>query len=96
MLQNAAASVLAAVEDESPPQILYQLYYEQMEGSSRLESDGLVLRLPGHSHSLSFDDSMLGPVQQAWKIIMGEAADEDTYMAFVDREAADEDNELYD
>lgn len=45
-----------------------------------------VLRLPPTSLKVQFDDRILAEVKRAWKTIMGDAADEKTFMVFEDRE----------
>lgn len=78
------------------PQILYQLYYEQISGANNtVTGEGRIHRLPVPPVSLTFDDAILEPVQQVWQKIMPQATeDEDVqYMIFADREGVgDEDD----
>lgn len=83
------------------PRNLYQLYYEQKANkatTASLSEARLVLNFPNPSVSLTLDDAILGPVQQAWRKVMGDAANgEDVqYMVFADREGmdAEEDDEF--
>ncbi|KAF3765059.1 hypothetical protein M406DRAFT_278760 [Cryphonectria parasitica EP155] len=98
LLENTITSLLSALAPEhgTAPHSLYQLYYEQKASTnSTIIDDGQVLDFPTTPASLSFDDGILGPVQQVWRKVLGEAAqDEDVhYMVFADREGVgDEDD----
>lgn len=84
-------------EDGSLPQCLYQVYYEQQQSDgSTLAAEGRILDLPPPSVMLTFDDATLGPVQEAWRGIMGKAAEEDDvqYMVFTDREGVGEEDDF--
>lgn len=52
-------------------------------------TDGNVVQLPAPSLSLTFDDSVLETVRQAWKQVIGSEAEDQEYMVFSDREPAD-------
>lgn len=82
-------------QDGTQPRCLYRLYYEQKADTERaLAIEGRVLGFSPSPVSLTFDDAILTPVQEAWKQVIGEASEEDSvdYMNFVDREGVgDED-----
>jgi hypothetical protein len=86
---------LSAVIPGQAPQVLYKLQYDQLAGSQSLQSDTSVFTFPAPFSSLSFDDSTLQAVHEAWKKIMGEAAVEADYMTFTDREGALDDDDVY-
>jgi hypothetical protein len=54
-----------------------------------------VFTFPTRSSPLSFDDSVLEPVREVWKKMMGDAAVEAEYMVFEDREGAVDDDDVY-
>ena len=90
LLQSALDSLLSALSNgDEAPKCLYQLYYQQSRGSSATDTDGHVLELPAPSLSLTFDDSVLETVREAWKAVMGSEAEDQDYMVFSDREPAD-------
>jgi len=95
LLERALNAFISATSDERAPQILYQLQYEQQSGSGASEVDGLVFTFPAPSSSLSFNDSVLEQVREAWKKVMGDAAVEAEYLTFTDREGAMDDDEVY-
>jgi hypothetical protein len=82
--------------DAGPPKCLYQLYYEQSQGNGRTEAQGQAFVFPAPSAALSFQDSTLSAVREAWKLVMGSASAEEEYMVFADREGAGDDDEIYD
>lgn len=98
LLEKTVTALLtaSAPEDGPLPQCLYQVYYEQQHSDGNtLAAEGRILDLPPPSVMLTFDDATLGPVQEAWRRIMGEAAEGDDvqYMVFTDREGVgDEDD----
>ncbi len=97
MLQQCLVSLLAAVDTELPPAPLYQLYYKQAVGSSEHKLLGHRFEFPLPSTDLAFDDALLGPVQEAWKTVMGTATGDEgiAYMSFQEREGVgDDDSEL--
>ncbi|KAK3336662.1 GDP dissociation inhibitor-domain-containing protein [Cercophora scortea] len=95
ILHRALESLLIALDGEQQrPESLYHLYYEQAGSSMKRQQDGLIFGFPPPSLSLSFDDATLGPVREAWKVVMGEAGAD--YMTFPDREGYVDDDEMYD
>ncbi|KAI0839580.1 GDP dissociation inhibitor-domain-containing protein [Hypoxylon sp. FL0890] len=101
-LESALDALLfAATPPDSPkPVCLYKLQYEQSlspRESSRTTSGNIsTFAFPSPSLNLAFDDSCLGAVEDAWKLVMGQDASENEYMVFQDREGVDDDNEVYD
>lgn len=98
LLEKTTTWLLAASASKgrSLPQCLYQLYYEQKSSTGgALAAEGHVLDFPPPSVSLTFTDTILDPVQEAWRRALGETAEEDDvqYMVFADREGVgDEDD----
>lgn len=89
----------------APVSCLYQLYYEQKSNRSSTKEavegqDPKFFDFPAPSVSLTFDDSTLEPVQQAWEKIMGsgepaEKQDDDVhFMVFADREGVGDDDDF--
>lgn len=95
ILQQALGAFLGVTSDDQAPQVLYQLQYEQLGGSEKIRTEGSILTLPSPSLSLALEDSILEPVREAWKMVMGDAAVEAEYMAFPDREGAAEEDDIY-
>jgi hypothetical protein len=95
ILDKALSSLLSAVsngQDVTP--LLYQLYYEQGDGTNALSIDGNIATFSSTSQSLAFDDSILDSVYEAWKFVNAGSEDTLEYMTFEDREAGSDD-ELY-
>jgi Rab proteins geranylgeranyltransferase component A len=88
VLHRALESFLQAISEEQIPRRLFELYYEQGRGSVESQADGLIFTLPNISPSLAFDDTALDPIKTAWGVAMGADATDTEYMAFLDREAA--------
>ncbi len=79
-----------------PP--LVELYYEQSAGTAKLEtSEQRFTTLGPMPPDLAFSDSTLDAVHEAWRLVMGSAAEKEDveYMKFPDRQGFDED-EAYD
>ncbi|KXX79250.1 Rab proteins geranylgeranyltransferase component A [Madurella mycetomatis] len=95
ILQKALGVFLGALGEGQSPEILYQLQYEQRDGARELRAEGSVITLPAPSFSLSFDDSTLEPIKEAWRRVMGNTAVDAEYMVFADRENAMDDDETY-
>lgn len=98
MLQQSIEPILAAVTSSSgasPPRCLWSLSYEQTRETSSTQFDGKIVTVPGVPLTLAFGDDTLDPVFEAWKVVMGEDADQESYMKFADREGmGDEDNDM--
>jgi hypothetical protein len=95
VLELALDAFVGVTGDDVAPQVLYKLQYEQLSGSDTSEVDGPVFTFHAPSTSLSFNDSTLEPVHEAWKKVMGDAAAESEYLSFEDREGAMEDDDVY-
>lgn len=97
MLQQSIEPILASVTSSSgasTPRCLWSLSYEQTRETSSTQIDGKVVTVPGVPLTLAFGDETLDPVFEAWKVVMGEDADPESYMKFADREGmGDEDND---
>jgi hypothetical protein len=95
ILNVALTALLQAVTPSANP--LYKLYYEQTTSARQSQVTSLrsaaVFEFPSPSLSLSFDDSSLDPVKEAWKLVMKDEASEDAYMVFEDREGMDDDDD---
>ncbi|KAH8677170.1 GDP dissociation inhibitor [Ilyonectria robusta] len=96
-LQKALSSLVATVQggdqaSQSSP-CIYQLFYNQCRSASSLVVDGNTATFPLPPVDLAFNDSVLDPVQEAWKMVLGGSNEEDVeYMKFEDREGGDEDD----
>ncbi|KAH6628373.1 GDP dissociation inhibitor-domain-containing protein [Chaetomium tenue] len=95
ILERALDAFVGVTSDDQPSQVLYQLQYEQLAGLDTFKAEGSIFTLPAPSPSLSFDDSVLGPVREGWEKVMGEAAAGAEYMVFEDREGAMDDDDVY-
>ncbi|KAK4151325.1 GDP dissociation inhibitor [Chaetomidium leptoderma] len=96
VLQQALDAFVGVTSDGHPTsQVLYQLQYEQLVGADTFGVEGPVFTLPGLSSSLSFSDSALEPVHEAWRKVMGDAAVDEEYLIFTDREGAMDDDDVY-
>lgn len=98
ILERCLTTLLTALDTEQTPRCLYQMYYEQSSAASELQVAGQILNLPPPSLALTFDDSTLEPVHQAWKVVMGATAEDadPEYMIFPDREGVSDDDDAYD
>ena len=91
-------ALLESVEEESKPEVLWTLQYSQrVSHSKRSEVEGFksevmtsVLLFPELHAGLSFDDSILDHVKEAWQKITGNV---DGFMEFEDRETGAYDDE---
>ncbi|KAH6651843.1 GDP dissociation inhibitor [Truncatella angustata] len=101
ILEKALGLLLhSSSADEQAPVSLYKLYYEQ-QGSAQAASTDTIGSVPKFSFpslpvDLALDDTSLDTVLEAWKVAMGDKAQEDEYMVFEDREGADaQDDDIY-
>ncbi|KAK4235874.1 GDP dissociation inhibitor [Achaetomium macrosporum] len=94
-LNLALDAFLGTITEGQAPSVLYRLQYEQLAGSQRSQSEASIFTFPAPFLSLSFNDSTLQPVHEAWKKVMGDAAVEADYMTFADREGAVDDDDVY-
>ncbi|KAK4140234.1 GDP dissociation inhibitor-domain-containing protein [Dichotomopilus funicola] len=95
ILNNALVGFISATSDAEPSPVLYRLQYEQLAGSDKSHIEGSVFNLPAPSASLSFDDTTLESVREAWAMVMGDDAGGAEYMVFEDREGAAEEDDGY-
>lgn len=96
LLQQSIRPILAAVtgdNDSSSARCLWSLSYEQSRETSSVQVDGKVVTVPGPPLDLALGDETLDPVFEAWKLVMGEEADQDSYMKFADREGMGDDDD---
>ncbi|KAE8450242.1 hypothetical protein EG329_006669 [Mollisiaceae sp. DMI_Dod_QoI] len=89
LLEAALNTLLATLEER--PTLLYKLYYEQQADAGSTGS-------PEASLDLAFNDGMLDDVESQWKTVMGDEAEQATFMRFEDREGMsnDDDDEVDD
>lgn len=87
-LNTLLTAASASVDDSTPPQVLYRLYYEQAEGPSSTSVDGRIVNMPCSSVALAFDDATLQSVRDAWDHLR--ESDDGDYMKFDDREGQDD------
>jgi hypothetical protein len=88
-----SADAPADAEGSEPGAVLFEMYYEQSRSStSNLASDASCA-LPSSSLDLSFDDSTLDGVEDAWRRIMGSPETESPYMVFETREQLGDDDD---
>jgi hypothetical protein len=95
VLERALDAFVSVTSDDEPFHVLYRLQYEQLAGLDTFKAEGSIFTLPATSPSLSFDDSVLGPVREGWEKVMGETAAGAEYMVFEDREGAMDDDDVY-
>ncbi|KAJ9623169.1 Rab proteins geranylgeranyltransferase component A [Taxawa tesnikishii (nom. ined.)] len=100
LLTHAVTALLDGVGEQPAPKVLWSLRYEQRFGvpSSVATNAGpdRIMKFAEGDLDLSFDDSVVDQVKEAWRRIMGDAAVEaGEFMQFQDRqaEAGDEDEE---
>ncbi|EAS30346.3 rab geranylgeranyl transferase escort protein [Coccidioides immitis RS] len=81
-------------------EVLWKMQFTQLGhlGTDILPKDGLagvdsqILVFPSPCLDLEFNDSMIDQVRHVWKDIMGADADENEFLVFENREAAEEEN----
>lgn len=102
LLASALDELLRITGEASQARILWNLRYEQhsphSRGQPRLENQKIYkqerfLKLPSPSMDLVFDDGVLDSVRWAWQKIMGEEADSDQFLVFLEREGQEEDDD---
>lgn len=102
LLNVAVNSVLQTFQQDPRPSVLWSLQYEQRSApsagitessTSPAQDEHHFLRFPTYPNGVAFDDSMLDTVKARWRQIMGDAADESTFMVFEDREAMAEEEQ---
>ncbi|KAK2590450.1 Rab proteins geranylgeranyltransferase component A [Conoideocrella luteorostrata] len=93
LLDTALRSLLAASSEFEPPKCLWRMQYEQMCGTGSFIVENNIGTFECITPDLSFNDSILEPVQQAWQVITGK--DDDEYMKFEDREGINDDDDAF-
>ena len=101
MLEAALTLLLSALgSGDTAPKMIWQLRYEQAVpdntlGATNDSQTGLFTFAPA-APELAFSDSLLDPVKDAWRAVLGAdaAAEADgSYMKFEDREGVADDDE---
>lgn len=102
LLEAALASLLAALasEDGTLPKPVWQMRYEQAApndntGASNDSETGLFTFAPA-APELAFKDTLLEPVKDAWRTVLGTEVTpemEEAYLKFEDREGVADDDE---
>ncbi|KAH6605174.1 Rab geranylgeranyl transferase escort protein [Trichoderma cornu-damae] len=98
-LEKALSSLLASLSpgDQEPPQLLYQLCYEQIGfDTPSVDIDGQSVVFSLLPLDLAFNDSALDPVRQAWEMVLPDATagEREEYLVFTDREGVDAEDEF--
>lgn len=92
LLNTAITSLLAAASGPEPAKCIWQLYYEQASGTGSFTTAGENIGVfDWLTSDLSFNDSLLEPVRDAWLFVTGRD-DIDNYMKFEDREGVTDDD----
>lgn len=95
LLGNALSSLLTVASKSHPAMSLWQMYYEQACGTSTLNVENNIGIFDRFTPDLAFNDSILGPVQQAWRRVVGSDAEDTNYMKFDDREGVDDEDDAF-
>jgi hypothetical protein len=102
LLSSAVEELLRITGEASHARVLWNLQYEQHSPHSRKHPQlqnqksykrERVLKLPSPSMDLVFDDGVLDSVRWAWQKIMGEEAESDHFLVFLEREDMEEDDD---
>lgn len=92
-LLKSADAPRADGEGSEQDAVLFELYYEQSRSSTSNLASKTSCALPPSSLDLSFDDSTLDGIEDAWRRIIGSPETESPYMVFETREQlGDEDD----
>lgn len=92
LLKSADAPRVDA-EGSEQDAVLFEMYYEQSRSSTSNLASNTSCGLPSSSLDLSFDDSTLDDVEDAWRRIMGSPETESPYMVFETREQLGDDDD---
>lgn len=98
VLRTALDSFLKAArstDSTPPPSWLYRLVYEQSIYAPKWAVSGRTLTLAPPKTAVAFEDDGLDNVLEAWKWVMGDEADEQSYLVFEAREGEDIDDDGY-
>lgn len=101
LLEAAINRLLDSFSDATgKPVVLWSLRFTQVGTANdasaspflykSTKSDQILYFAPT-SLDLAFDDSIVESVRECWKVVLGEEAQDDMFMAFEDRETYDED-----
>ncbi|KAK1656198.1 rab protein geranylgeranyltransferase component A [Colletotrichum phormii] len=97
-LEKALASLLSALGNgEDTPEAIYKVAYQQAHAAVSVSADASDV-IPSLPLDLAFSDTALEPVRDAWRKVMGPAAEDPdiVYMKFEDREGVgDEEDDVY-
>ncbi|KAG6023358.1 hypothetical protein E4U41_002045 [Claviceps citrina] len=93
LLDTALSQLLAAASGSQPAKCLWRLHYDQVCGAGSFTVENHMGTFGRFAPDVAFNDSLLGPVQQAWQVVAGPDADPGGYMKFEDREGAQEEDE---
>ncbi|KAG5980094.1 hypothetical protein E4U55_004389 [Claviceps digitariae] len=98
LLDKALSKLLvtAAVSSSEPVKCLWRLRYEQTCGNASFTLQDHIGTFGRFTPDLTFNDSVLEPVQQAWQAVVGLDADKSSYMRFEDREGVQDDEDVFD
>lgn len=88
-----SADARADAEGSEPGAVLFEMYYEQSRSSTSNLASDTSCALPSSSLDLSFDDSTLDGVEDAWRRIVGSPETESPYMVFETREQLGDDDD---
>jgi hypothetical protein len=92
-LLKSADAPRADAEGSEQDAVLFEMYYEQSRSSTSNLASSTSCALPSSSLDLSFDDSTLDDVEDAWRRIMGSPGTESPYMVFETREQLGDDDD---
>lgn len=92
VLENAVENFLNSADSKA--KVIWSAYFTQLgclnHGRSVVEnlkgSHDNVFSFPAPALDLAFDDGLLDQVKQVWKAVMGDEADENSFLKFDDRE----------
>lgn len=96
LLESAVNRLLQSTADPTA-KVLWSLRYTQLGrynagvgAAQDIESDYSknIICLPPPSLDVAFDDTMIGVVKAAWKVVMGGNVADEEFMKFEDREGA--------
>lgn len=98
VLDAALTALLQAVTPTGD--VLYKLYYEQTTSAREplvtTRRSATVFEFPSPSLGLSFEDTSLDAVKEAWKLVMKDDVTDGSYMMFEDREGMGDDDDGFD
>lgn len=100
LLESIPVTSVTIKDDSEQPVVLFELYYEQGQASDSNFASETACAIPSSSLDLAFNDTALDNVEDAWRRIMRNLADDDAdteletpYMDFKAREQFGDDDE---